>query len=107
MDIVVILFIFQAGKEYIPVSLKNKCIIPGCENPAQSDSVYCSEQCIVQHAEESIVALEKEKQKRFGSTKMKQVCIQISHAKPQHKYDYLGSQPTCWFYICDIFVCLL
>ena len=47
--------------------IKNKCIISTCTNPAKPDSVYCSEQCIVKHADESLVALEHEKQLRYGS----------------------------------------
>lgn len=48
-------------------ALKNRCVISSCGNPAEPDSVYCSEQCIVKHAEESLVALEKAQQMRFGS----------------------------------------
>ena len=63
---------------YIPVNFqaaKSKCVISSCTNSAKPDSVYCSEQCIVKHAEESLVALEQEKQMRFGSTKV--VCTYI------------------------------
>ena len=49
---------------------KSKCVISSCTNSAKPDSVYCSEQCIVKHADESLVALEQEKQMRFGSTKV-------------------------------------
>ena len=50
-------------------------MISSCTNPAKPDSVYCSEQCIVKHADESLVALEQGKQMRFGSTKV--VCKYI------------------------------
>ena len=54
---------------------QKKCIIPTCTNLAEPDSVYCSEQCIVKHAEESLVVIEQQKQLRFGS---KSVCFSLS-----------------------------
>lgn len=37
-----------------------------CSKDAQKDSVYCSEQCIVRHAEDSLRALQRQQQLRFG-----------------------------------------
>ncbi|XP_057368855.1 uncharacterized protein LOC130689938 [Daphnia carinata] len=40
---------------------KRPCLIEGCKNDAQSDSVYCSDECIVSHVQDSLNAMSKQK----------------------------------------------
>lgn len=52
-----------SGKEIdIPKEAKKRrCFVEGCGNDAQSDSVYCSDDCIVSHVRDSLNSMSKEK----------------------------------------------
>ncbi|KAI9558955.1 hypothetical protein GHT06_015744 [Daphnia sinensis] len=55
----------NSGKEIdIPKEAKKRrCLIEGCRDDAQLDSVYCSDECITKHVQDSLNAMSKEKMK--------------------------------------------
>ncbi|KAK3754572.1 hypothetical protein QZH41_017331 [Actinostola sp. cb2023] len=44
------------------------CINSDCHNHAETNSVYCSDECVAEHAQESISLLHDERKKRIGSS---------------------------------------
>nr|CAB3238001.1 death-inducer obliterator 1 [Phallusia mammillata] len=59
-----------------------KCIVSSCENPALSGSVYCSNQCILRHAKESLKSIAKDKEQ--GVVKQK-LLKRESNPNTQHR----------------------
>ncbi|KXJ15576.1 PHD finger protein 3 [Exaiptasia diaphana] len=47
---------------------QRKCINSGCDNTAETHSVYCSDKCITKHAQEAINLLHEERKKRSVSS---------------------------------------
>lgn len=47
-----------------PVAVPRRCVVVGCKNDARTNSVYCSDACIVTHARDSLMAMSKEKTKQ-------------------------------------------
>ncbi|CAH1248328.1 PHF3 [Branchiostoma lanceolatum] len=67
---------------------RQKCIGAGCSNWAQRGSVYCSNNCILSHARESLKLINKEKQK-YG--------LLDAHAKKDPKASPVGFKPTSFY----------
>ncbi|XP_022106241.1 death-inducer obliterator 1-like isoform X2 [Acanthaster planci] len=54
-------------KFYKPPPPKQHCIGPGCQSWARPGSIYCSSDCIVRHARQSIRMIHQEKEKSLGT----------------------------------------
>ncbi|XP_078664865.1 uncharacterized protein LOC144907559 isoform X1 [Branchiostoma floridae x Branchiostoma belcheri] len=67
---------------------RQKCIGAGCTNWAQRGSVYCSNNCILSHARESLKLINKEKQK-YG--------LLDSPGKKDPKSPPVGFKPTSFY----------
>ena len=57
-------FLFNL-QEKLPLS--ERCMMDGCKRRKMDASIYCSEDCIKKHAEESLEIIRKERGKMFGS----------------------------------------
>lgn len=59
---------FANHVRYLPQTTapRQHCIGSGCENWAQESKIYCSLDCIIRHANESMEIISKEKSKTLG-----------------------------------------
>lgn len=68
------------------------CIVSSCDNPAQPDSIYCSNVCILRHAKESLGGIDKiakslkvEKKDNKAETKDERIVRKIKEASTRGK----------------------
>ncbi|XP_048405714.2 death-inducer obliterator 1-like isoform X2 [Stegostoma tigrinum] len=80
-------------KPAVEIPAVPKCIGPGCSNLASTDSVYCSNDCILKHAAATMKSLNQakdQKQKTKGKSKTEKVTSSKSIAEASSKPLTLG-----------------
>ncbi|XP_062897092.1 death-inducer obliterator 1-like isoform X2 [Mobula hypostoma] len=86
-------------KPVVEMAAVPKCIGPGCTNLASTDSVYCSNDCILKHAAATMKSLsqakdQKQKPKEKGKSKSEKQTLSKSSAEASLKPSAAGPQKS-------------